>query len=149
MNKLVFSIIGLALSLPVILPAHASDNAVMLPISEALEAKDAQEKLDDSIKLYFGTQSHPKVVTKLGTDVTNKKTNGFGKTAERACNWAFLAAVKQLQARANELGANAVINIVSYYKKETVTSTTEFECHKGGLIAGVALKGDFVKVAGK
>jgi hypothetical protein len=31
--------------------------------------------------------------------------------------------------------------------KNTMSSTTEFECHAGAVIAGVALKGDFVKVA--
>jgi uncharacterized protein YbjQ (UPF0145 family) len=149
MKKLMLSAICFALTLPIVMTAHASDDAVMLPISAALEAKDAQEKMDDSIKMYFGPQSHPKVLTKLGSDSTNKKTNGFGKTAEKACSWAFLSAVLQLQTRAKELGANAVVNIVSYYKKNEMSSATEFECHKGGLIAGVALKGDFVKIAGK
>jgi hypothetical protein len=29
------------------------------------------------------------------------------------------------------------------------SSQTEFECHAGALMAGVALKGDFVKIADK
>jgi hypothetical protein len=28
-----------------------------------------------------------------------------------------------------------------------MSSATEFECHAGAIIAGVALKGDFVKLA--
>ena len=52
-----------------------------------------------------------------------------------------------LERRAQQLGANAVVNIVSYYKKDVMSSTTEFECHAGAIIAGVALKGDFVKIA--
>jgi uncharacterized protein YbjQ (UPF0145 family) len=51
-----------------------------------------------------------------------------------------------LQNRAKKMGANAVINIVSYYNKETMSSITEFECRAGALMAGVALKGDFVKI---
>ncbi|HEY8099935.1 MAG TPA: excinuclease ATPase subunit [Burkholderiaceae bacterium] len=149
MKKLVFSIIGLMLSLPVMLPAHAKDDALMMPIAAAMESADAKEKLGDSIKFYFGKQNHPKVITKLGTDSTNKKTNGFNKGPERACNLAFLSAMIQMKNRAEQLGANAIVNIVSYYKKNEVTSTTEFECHDGGLITGVALKGDFVKIAGK
>jgi uncharacterized protein YbjQ (UPF0145 family) len=149
MKKLAFSIIGLALSLPVALPAQASDDVLMLPITAAMESADAQDKLDGSVKFYFGKQNHPKVITKLGTDSTNKKTNGFNKGPERACNLAFLSALIQMKKRAEELGANAVVNIVSYYKKNEVTSTTEFECHNGGFVTGVALKGDFVKVAGK
>jgi hypothetical protein len=44
------------------------------------------------------------------------------------------------------IGANAVVNIVSFYQKNVMSSPTEFECHAGAVIAGVALKGDFVKV---
>lgn len=43
--------------------------------------------------------------------------------------------------------ANAVVNIASYYKKVEVRHETMYECHKGGLMAGVALKGDVVRVA--
>jgi uncharacterized protein YbjQ (UPF0145 family) len=148
MKKLMFSMIGLTLSLFAI-AAHAKDDALMMPISAALESAEAQEKLGDSVKFYFGSQSHPKVITKLGVDSTNKKTNGFNKGSDRACNLAFLSAMLQMKQRAEQLGANAVINIVSYYKKNEVTSTTEFECHDGGFITGVALKGEFVKISGK
>ena len=34
---------------------------------------------------------------------------------------------------------------MSYYKKNPYTSETQYECHAGNLIAGVALKGDIVK----
>jgi uncharacterized protein YbjQ (UPF0145 family) len=54
-----------------------------------------------------------------------------------------------LQNRARQLGANAVVNIVSYYQKSVMSSETEFECHAGAVITGVALKGDFVKIANK
>jgi uncharacterized protein YbjQ (UPF0145 family) len=51
----------------------------------------------------------------------------------------------RLQQRAHELGANAVINIVSNYKNVEVSSETQFECHDGAIMSGVALKGEFVK----
>jgi uncharacterized protein YbjQ (UPF0145 family) len=54
-----------------------------------------------------------------------------------------------LDKRAKQLGANAVVNIVSYYQKVEMSSPTEFECHAGAVIAGVALKGDFVTIADK
>ncbi|MGH7796387.1 MAG: excinuclease ATPase subunit [Candidatus Binatia bacterium] len=128
-------------------PSHARDTKYLLPIAAAMEVKDATEKLDGSIKFYFGDQPTPPIATKLGSDVSNRKTNSFGKSDENACNWAFLSAMVSLQRRAQELGANAVVNIVSYYKKNVMSSTTEFECHAGAIIAGVALKGDFVKIA--
>jgi uncharacterized protein YbjQ (UPF0145 family) len=127
--------------------AEARNTKHLLPISVALAVKDAQEKLDGSIKFYFGNQETPKIVTKLGSDMSNRKTNAFGKSDEAACNWAFLSAMIALEKRAQQLGANAVVNIVSYYDRIVMSSATEFECHAGAIIAGVVLKGDFVKLA--
>ncbi|HZD42312.1 MAG TPA: excinuclease ATPase subunit [Terriglobales bacterium] len=126
--------------------AHARDTKHILPIAAAMATKDADEKLDGSVKFFFASQEYPRVITKLGTDVSNRKTNAFGKSDEKACNWAFLSAMVALEQRAKQLGANAVVNIVSYYKRIEMSSPTEFECHAGALIAGVALKGDFVKI---
>lgn len=136
-----------ALTLSAAWPVHARDSKLMFPITPALEVKDAKEKLDGSVKFYFGNQETPKVLTKLGTDVTNQKTNAVGKSDERACNWVFLSAMIQLDKRAKQLGANAVVNIVSYYQKNVMSSPTEFECHAGNIVAGVALRGEFVKIA--
>ena len=128
-------------------PSEARDTKYLLPVAAALEVKDAQDKLDGSIKFFFGNQPTPPVVAKLGTDVSNRKTNAFGKSDEKACNWAFLSAMVALEKRAQQLGANAVINIVSYYNRNVMSSPTEFECHAGAIIAGVVLRGDFVKIA--
>ncbi len=136
-------------SIALTLPVHARDTKHLLAISDGMAAGDAQEHLNGTVKFYFGNQNHPKVLAKLGTNFTNRKTNAFGKSDETACNWAFLSAMVQLEKHATELGANAVINIVSYYKKDVFSSQTEFECHAGALMAGVALKGDFVKIADK
>ena len=136
-----------ALTLGAVCPAHARDTKLMFPVAPALEAKDAKEKLDGSVKFYFGNQETPKILTKLGTDSTNQKTNSVGKSDERACNWVFLSAMIQLDKRAKQLGANAVVNIVSYYQKSVMSSPTEFECHAGNIVVGVALRGEFVKIA--
>lgn len=129
--------------------AQANDRKVMLPITAAMSANDASTRLDNSVKFYFGKQATPKIEKRLVSDKTSKKTNAFGKSDEKACNWVFLSAMLQLQARAKELGANAVVNIVSNYDNVEFSSETEFECHAGAIMAGVALKGDFVKIAEK
>jgi uncharacterized protein YbjQ (UPF0145 family) len=103
----------------------------LLPIAIAMDIKDAQDKLDGSIKFYFGDQPTRQVLTNLGSDVSNRKTNAFGKSDEKACNWAFLSAMLALQTRAQQLGANAVINTVSHYNKRVMSSATEFECMQG------------------
>jgi uncharacterized protein YbjQ (UPF0145 family) len=126
--------------------AQARDTRLMLPLSVAMSANDAQYRLGDSVKFYFGKQATPPVLERLGTDHTSQKTNSVGKSADTACNWAFLSAMLRLQQRARELGANAVINIVSNYKNIETSSETEFECHDGAVMSGVALKGEFVKL---
>jgi uncharacterized protein YbjQ (UPF0145 family) len=126
--------------------AQARDTKLLLPLSAAMSANDAKVRLGDSVKFYFGNQPIPPVLERLGADKTNQKTNSFGKSAETACNWAFLSAMLRLQQRAHELGANAVINIVSNYKNVEMSSETQFECHDGAIMSGVALKGEFVKL---
>jgi hypothetical protein len=129
--------------------AAARDTEYKLPFAEVLTLSDPniKTKLDDSIKLYFGDQPTPKVLSKIGEDTSNKKTNGFGKEDAFGCKWAAYSALVALQERARHLGANAVINIVSNYKKEPFSSQTEYECHAGAFVIGVALKGTFVKLA--
>lgn len=62
-----------------------------------------------------------------------------------ACNVAFLAALIDFEQRAKKAGANAVVNIVSYYKNVEMASATEFECHAGAA-AHAILRGDLVKL---
>jgi uncharacterized protein YbjQ (UPF0145 family) len=142
----VMSITFLIVSLATVSPLHARDTRHLLPIAAALETKDAQDKLEGSVKFFFGDQPAPQILTKLGSDVANRKTNAFGKSDDKACNWAFLSALVALEKRAQQLSANAVVNVVSYYNRKVMSSITEFECHAGAIIAGVVLKGDFVKI---
>jgi len=126
---------------------QARDTKLMLPIEDALSTPDAKEKLRGDIRFYFGNQAHPEVKERLGEGVSNRKTNAVNKTDRRACEWTFLSALLSMQERARELGADAVINIESYYRKVPVRSATQYECHAGAVIAGVALRGEFVKLA--
>ncbi len=129
------------------LNATARDDHRMLPLKAALDAPAAQEKLDQSIKLFFADQPHPKIERKLGTWPTNKKTNAFGKSDEEACNWVFLTALLTLQERARKEGGNAIVDIKSNYRNIETASATEFMCGVGNIVAGVALKGTVVKLA--
>lgn len=127
--------------------ASAADAMLKFPIAGAMAANDAQARLGDSVKFYFAGQPTPEVLTKITSDKTSQRTNGFGKSAEKACNYVFLSAMLALQKRAQEVGANAVVNIVSNFKDIEMASATEFECADGAIMAGVALKADFVKIA--
>src|SRR5690606_21982787 len=142
-SKKILSGLGIVLLLGAV-HAEARDSELMRPINDVLERYES--KLDSDVALYFGKQSHPAVAKKLGEFPTNKKTNGFNKSDSEACEWVMLSALLSLQERAVREGGNAVVNIRSYYKKDEVSSETEYECHNGAFVAGVALIGEVVKL---
>jgi uncharacterized protein YbjQ (UPF0145 family) len=128
-------------------PSFAADDVVMLPVANAINTPEAHQKLPDSVKFYFGAQPAARTAQTFGQFVSNRKTNGFAKSESAACERAFLSALISLHQRADELGANAVIHIESFYRKHAVSSETEYECHKGFRMAGVALRGEVVRLA--
>ncbi|MDF3888441.1 excinuclease ATPase subunit [Cupriavidus basilensis] len=128
-------------------PAIARDTKYMLPFKDVLVMPEAQEKLDGSVKFFLSGQQKPKVIETRESDVSNRKTSSVGKSDEDACRWAALSALLAFQEKARSVGVNAVVDIVSYYKKNEVANATEYECHAGAVVAGVALKGTYAKVA--
>ena len=127
--------------------AHSRNTKHMFSIQQALQSADFKQRLDPNIRLYFGNQEHPEKTDFFGQFSSNRKTNAFNKTDKQACQWVLLSALLSLQDRAKNEGGNAVINIASYYNKNTVRSDTDYECHAGAVIAGVALIGDVVTLA--
>jgi uncharacterized protein YbjQ (UPF0145 family) len=136
-----------ALALLAVVPASAADDIIALDLQQALNAPDTLAHIDGSVKFYFGTTTHPAIVKHLGEAVTNKKANGFGRNSTRGCERAFLDGLIAFQEKAKALGANAVIGINSYYKKNEVAIDKTVECHSGLLMDGIAMKGEFVKLA--
>ncbi|MFW0778567.1 MAG: hypothetical protein ACN2B6_12700 [Rickettsiales bacterium] len=126
--------------------AMARDDKLMMSIENAMGAPDAQAQLTGDIKFYFGKNSGPANAKKMGTFSANRKTNAFGKSDEEACNWVFLSAMIALRDRAMKEGGNAVVDIHSFYKSNPLYNSTEFECHAGNIMAGVALRGTVVKL---
>jgi hypothetical protein len=84
MKNFTSSITVLVILLAAMPSAYGRDTKLMLPIDAAMGTKDAEDKLEGSVKFFFGNQEYPKVATKLGTDVSNRKTNAFGKSDEKA-----------------------------------------------------------------
>jgi hypothetical protein len=147
-KQITMAILGAALAAS--LPAHARNVKYTLPITAGMESSDAKGKLDGSVKFFFGSQKSPQVVQKLTTIEATQKANIVDRIDIPACNAAFASALQDLQNNAKAAGANAVVNIVSYYKNGSpLSSATEFECHAGSYTAGLSLKGDIVKTADK
>jgi hypothetical protein len=146
MNKLF--LIGLATA-AFAAPCAARDTVYRLPLAEVLAMPEAHGKLDGSVRFYLAGQTTPPVVDKKGEAQANRKTNGVGKGDTDGCKWAALSALIALQEQARGRGANAVVDMVSYYRKNVYTSATEYECHAGNIVIGVTLKGTYATVAPK
>jgi len=124
----------------------ARDTRNLWPIADAMNTAEAKAQLDQGVQLFFGDSAHPAVEKSLGVFQSNKKTRGVGRTDKEACEWTFLSAMLSFQARAKELGGDAVIKIESYYRKAPVPSATEYECGSGALMSGVTFRGEIVKL---
>lgn len=128
--------------------ALANDNVLHLPLSEVIERGLADGALDGSVHFYLEGQSTPAVQSRHGEDITNKRTNAVNKSDPEACEWVALSALIALQQGAKNRGANAVVGITSFFRRNTYSDPVNFECHAGRIMAGVTLKGTYAKVAG-
>lgn len=126
--------------------SQARDDSMMFPFQEAVELGLSSGKLDGSVKFYLSGAKTPKIANKLGDDTANKKTNGVGKSDQEACNWALLSALVAFENSAKAKGANAVVDMHSFYKRNTVKDAVNFQCGAGNIMAGVTMKGTYAKV---
>lgn len=144
MNRLLFAML---FALIVFIPrAEARDTRHELSLQELINSDEARAAgIDGSVRFYLAGQS-PNIVQRMDQGVSNRKTNAAGKTDETACRWVALSVLKAFQESAKNRGANAVVDIVSWYKKREFRSSTHYECHAGAFVAGVTLKGTYAKV---
>ncbi|WP_108651443.1 excinuclease [Dongshaea marina] len=144
MKKIIslFALVGLLAAGPV----FARNDINNYSIHEVMSQARTANILGDQIKFYFADESHAPVVKDFGLASTNKKTNAFNKSDKEACQWVLLSALKSLRDRAIAQGGNAVVNIRSNYENHPFTSSKEFQCGNGFLMAGVALQGEVVKL---
>ena len=125
--------------------AYSRDDKYVLPIKAALDSAEPRQKPDGSVKFFFGKESTPAIASSLGSVKPHGKARTRRSDDMKACNVAFLAALMDFEQRAKKAGANAVVNIVSYYKNVEMASATEFECHAGAA-AHAILRGDLIKL---
>lgn len=142
MNKVILIV---AATFAIACQAQARDTRLLLPVEDAIKQGRSEGIIGDDIAFRFGNGNRGGHGKNIGTDVANRKTNALNKSDVEACNWVFLSSLKALQEGARGVNAKAVVEIVSYYKKREFSSATEFECHVGALMAGVALKGSYAK----
>lgn len=136
---------ALILSVLVATRTYSRDDKYVLPIKAALDSAEPRQKPDGSVKFFFGKESTPAIASSLGSVKPHGKARTRRSDDMKACNVAFLAALMDFEQRAKKAGANAVVNIVSYYKNVEMASATEFECHAGAA-AHAILRGDLIKL---
>jgi len=127
--------------------AFAADTLLSFPIDKAMQNGEVMSALRKNIALYWGEQPTPAVIQNFGNFKTSKRTNGFTKPKQEACEWALASALVALQDRALREGANAVINIKSNINNNPKSSQTQFDCLAGTVMVNVALTGNVVKLA--
>ena len=127
-------------------PASARDSTVRVALDSVVAQGRASGALDGSVAFYLDGAKTPKTEAALGAATVNRKTNAFNKSDEDACRWVALTALAALQEAAKKRGANAVVGLVSNFKNREWRDPTQFECHAGGLMAGVAFKGTYARV---
>ncbi len=127
--------------------AQARNDVLTLPLDEVVRMGVEQGKLDGSVKFYLSGAKTPKVGGRLGEDVSNKKTNGVGKDDISGCKWAALSALIAFQESAKQKGANAVVDLHSFYKRNTNKNPVTYQCHAGNIVIGVTLKGTYARIA--
>ncbi|RKR04351.1 hypothetical protein C7446_1556 [Kushneria sinocarnis] len=136
--------IGMVLSLGMAGSAQARNDFLMQPLASVFSQPEAQQKLDPSIQLFFADQLHPDIDTRRGGYYVSHKVSSVFKSDEEACRQAALESLLDLQKRAREVGANAIVNIISYYDQRANPNNDRYECHAGNVITEVALKGEMV-----
>lgn len=102
--------------------------------------------LDGSVTFHLAGTPIEGKVHKLRSVTSSRKTNASNKSDEEACTWALQSALASLQNAAKQVGANAVVEIVSYHKRNVRSDAMRYECRAGTLIAGVALRGQLATV---
>nr|WP_315233680.1 excinuclease ATPase subunit [uncultured Albidiferax sp.] len=137
----------LALSAVFTAPAFARDVEYQIPLEEVLKMPEAQAKLDGSVKFYLSGSNTPAIEQTLGEDRSHGTANGSVKEELAGCHAAALSSLLAFQAKAKKLGANAVVDIHSFFKNEVNKSPTTLECHAGTFRIHVVLKASYAKVA--
>jgi hypothetical protein len=127
--------------------AYSRNVELLLPIAEAMAAADVSDRPTGAVKFFFATQKSPEILKDLGSYLAAPRTGAAGLSDQRACHEAFLWTLVDFEKRAHRAGANAVVNIVSFYRYKEMASATNFECHVGNVIVTVWLKGDLVNIA--
>jgi uncharacterized protein YbjQ (UPF0145 family) len=129
-------------------PAMARNTQLMLNWSDVMDSPEAKQQLDGTVKFIFGDKSMPAhAERKGGEQIVNRIAKGKTRNDDiEACKLAALQALVELQQKAKQADADAVVDVVSYYKNNTFASATQYECHAGGTGGHLTFKASLAKL---
>ncbi|CAN5695326.1 phosphoribosylglycinamide formyltransferase [soil metagenome] len=144
-RTLIAAIVGctLATTLPT---AMARDVEYTLLMDEVLRMPAAQRELDGSVRFYLSGQDHAPTVLRHSEAIVRGNIRGAGEHEIESCKRAALKALVTYQEQARKMGANAVVDIVSYFKNVPYMSRSQYECHAGSSTVVVVFKGSYAKI---
>jgi hypothetical protein len=97
------------------------------------------------VKFFFGNQPAP-AGQKITEYIANDRQHFHGLSDEGACRATLISALAEMRDHAIREGGDAVVGIVSYFRRQTFSSPTDFECHAGSNGVFVSLLGNIVKL---
>jgi hypothetical protein len=147
MRRIGSVVVVVAISLGIASAAGARSTTLDIPVEEALKNGQAGNLLD--VPYFMVGQTHPKAKTTKGEFKANRRTNAFNKSDRESCSVAFLSALIALQERARTEGGNAVIDVYSVTKNDTLKSATTFRCAAGNFVSNVVLMGTVAELPEK
>ncbi len=137
------SISILALLLVWAAPAGARNTERFLSARAAAESEKGRAYLLD-VPFYLKGEPHPPVAKEISEVTSANSASGAMRGDASSCQSAFLSALKNLQQRARESGADAIVDLVSITRGQETESASDFRCVAGAVIAHVGLKGKLV-----
>ena len=139
------SLSTLLLFLALAAPAAARNTEHFFSAKEAAGSEKGQQYLLD-VPFYLKGESRPGIAKSISEMTSERTASGAFRGDEASCHSAFLAALKTLQQRAQESGADAVVDIVSVTRGQTTESASDYRCIAGAVVVHVGLKGKLVKL---
>ena len=136
-------LVAAAMLLPAVAGARETEH--LYPARHATESAAGQQHLID-VPFYSKGQAHPGVEKALLHVTMERSTRGAFRSDQDSCDVAFLSALRALQDRAQQEGADAIVDIVSTTRGKQTESATDYRCVAGSIVVHVGLKGTFVKL---
>lgn len=125
--------------------AAARNVRYLLKIQEVLDSPAYNERVGSDVRFAFADQ-HVVVGATIEEYVVDDRLHFKGRSDEGTCRDTLLLALANLRDEAKSRGGDAVIGIVSYFRRQTFSSATEFACHAGSRGVFVSLKGTIAKL---